>query len=208
MCVQARQAKNYAEHAQEDSDPANDNSDDDDESFDEDDDPDKIEVPGGGKTLEAAATATATATANATHIRKVNPALATPLIKQEMPALTKMAFPYPTSWPSGSSTSALTASQLVKQEAVSKSSSSVPAAGGSRNHGGSAGLSINVPSPLLDTSLFLRIGDSSNPQQQGVPNSNPLDSITQNLFAKFLSTPAFSSPQFAQVYNALMGEFM
>ncbi|CAL8120089.1 unnamed protein product [Orchesella dallaii] len=175
----ARQMKSYAEPMEEDSDPPNGNSDDDD-SFDEDDDPDKIEVPGGGKTLEASKS-----------IRKAGPS--TPAIKQEG-SLTKSSIPYPQSWPS-SSAAALTASQLIKREPAG---SGVP---GSRNQG--QDISINVPSPLMDTNLFLRLATEPLTNPQGFQGSSPLDNISQNLFAKFFTTPL--NPAFAQLYNAFVG---
>lgn len=204
--------KNYAENAEEDSDPANEMNSEDDESFDEDDDPDKIEVPGGGKTLEAAK-----------QIKKASAGQGPPpliSIKQEIPGLlpaSKMGkqLQYPTGWPGSVTTAAtgLTASQLLKQETMKASSSS--AAGISANlnttgiGSGGTGVSISVPSPLLDTSMFLRMSDQSpqtqQSQQPGVGVSNPLESLTQNFFAKFLSSPAFNNPNFAQVYNALLG---
>lgn len=160
-------------------------------------------MPGGGKNLEASAA-----------VQKVLPPVPG-LIKQEVVGggskgeASGGKIAYPTSWPSSSATASaalagLTASQIVKQEKAAKGMASA-----ARTAAAAGGMSINLPSPLLDTSLFLRMGENNvsqqTQQQQPMAGSNPLDSITQNFFAKFLSSPTFSNPNFAQVYNALLG---
>lgn len=178
--------KSYAEQGDDDSDPPNGNSDDDDESFDEDDDPDKIEVPGGGKNLEAAK-----------HLHNAN--TMTAQIKTEA-GTARGGLPYPSSWPSSSTASGMTASKLLKQETLGSVAAS--AIGGRSQQGGGT-FSVPVPSPLADTSVFLRLAEPVT-TTQGMATSSPLDNITQNFFNKFLSQQSMN-PAFAHLYNALLG---